>query len=94
MALVPISEIWKDSEIERLAKILEKGSVNYREPEKFVPSYHLREEFSKHAKVDLFKSKNLSPEILPTESTIILGNPLAGKTLLPHSKLLRELQSF
>lgn len=70
-----------EQEKSELQALIEKLSVNYQE-NKFTPSYPLREEFYKKAQVQLFTAKGLKPEVLPTESTIMLGNALAGKTLL------------
>jgi hypothetical protein len=36
--------------------------------------------YTKYVNTDLFKRKNLSPVKIPTESTILLGKPLTGKT--------------
>jgi len=77
MSLKQIGE-WDQHELEELVK---KLSVNYKRPSLQL-TYSMREMFYKKAQVEKFKEKNLSPEILPTQSTLIYGLPLAGKTLL------------
>lgn len=86
MSLKKIGE-WDQKELEELVK---KLSVNYK-PQRANCSYPMRDLFYKKAQVNIFKEKNLSPEILPTESTIMMGNALTGKTLL--MKAWKELLS-
>jgi len=79
MSAATVEQIWRQDELEALVK---KMSVNYRAPEEVKINYPLRAEFYKKAKLDLFQKQNLSPENVPTQSTIILGQPLIGKSLL------------
>ena len=66
--------------IERLTEIFAKGSVNYVEPPAPIDSTDCLKAFNQYAKVELFREKGLSPVKLPTESTLLLGKPLTGKT--------------
>lgn len=66
--------------IERLTEIFAKGSVNYVEPPVPIDNTDCLKAFNQYAKVELFREKGLSPIKLPTESTLLLGKPLTGKT--------------
>jgi len=79
-----INEIWNESELKKLEEIIMKGSVNYT-PEKKVFHYPMIEKFKQYANVEMFKKNNLFPEKLPTESTLLVGQPLAGKSLLMYA---------
>lgn len=68
--------------IERLTAIFEKGSVNYVEPPAPIDNTDCLKAFNQYAKVELFRAKGLSPVKLPTESTLLLGEPLTGKTTI------------
>lgn len=83
--LVKVDTIWDESELKRLEEILSKTSVNYVEPEKPKPLYPMIDKFRSCANLALFKGHGLEPEKLPTESTIIIGSPLAGKSLLMYA---------
>ena len=87
MSLEKVNTVWSQNEINALVK---KLSINYKRP-KLELSYSMRELFYKKSQVDKFKERKLFPEILPKESTIIYGLPLAGKTLL--MKAWKELLS-
>ncbi|MBK8396103.1 MAG: hypothetical protein IPL26_12815 [Leptospiraceae bacterium] len=66
--------------IERLTEIFSKGSVNYVEPQEPIDNTESLKAYNKFAKRQLFIDKGLNPISLPTESTILLGEPLTGKT--------------
>lgn len=80
--ILTAERIWKDEE---LYELVSKMSINYKEPQEIIYNYPLREEFYKKARVDLFKKSGLSPEVLPTQSIILLGKPLLGKSLIMES---------
>ncbi len=80
--LQKVDTIWNASELKRLEEILSKTSVNYAEPEKPKPHYPMVEKFRSCANLDVFKAHKLTPEKLPEESTVLIGSPLAGKSLL------------
>lgn len=63
-----------------LTEIFSKLSVNYTDPTPPVDRTEFLDAFNKFAKVKLFAEKKLSPLALPTQSTILLGEPLTGKT--------------
>lgn len=73
--------------IEKLTEIFAKGSVNYVEPPPPVDNNDCLKAFNQYAKVELFRSRGLSPVKLPTESTILLGEPLTGKTSIMNAWL-------
>lgn len=66
--------------IERLTEIFSKGSVNYVEPQEPIDNTESLKAYNQFAKRQLFIDKGLNPISLPTESTILLGEPLTGKT--------------
>ena len=71
--------------IEKLTEIFSKGSVNYVEPSPPVDNTDCLKAFNQYAKTELFRVKGLSPIKLPTESTILLGEPLTGKTSIMNA---------
>ena len=73
--------------IEKLTEIFSKGSVNYVEPSPPVDNTDCLKAFNQYAKTELFRVKGLSPIKLPTESTILLGEPLTGKTSILETKM-------
>lgn len=80
-----MSEINNKDLIERLTEIFAKGSVNYVEPPPPVDKTDYLKAYNQYAKTELFRARGLSPIKLPTESTILLGAPLTGKTTIMNA---------
>lgn len=75
-------DVIKDNELDRLMDIFKNTSVNYKEKEPYKKDLKLKKEFDRLKLNDLFASKQLSPSELPTESILISGKPMIGKTLI------------
>lgn len=66
--------------IDKLTELFSKGSVNYVEPQPPEDKTEALDAFNKYVDKTPFEAKGLSPLVVPTESTILLGKPLTGKT--------------
>lgn len=71
--------------IDKLTEIFSNPSVNYVEPTPPVDKTERLDAYNKYVNRSLFESKKLSPLLVPTESTILLGKPLTGKTTIMHA---------
>ena len=75
-------DVTNDIAYNRLMEMFKNVSVNYKEKEPYEKKLKLKTEFDRLKLNDSFASKQLSPSDLPTESILILGKPMIGKTLL------------
>lgn len=75
-------DVINDNELNRLMEIFKNTSVNYKEKEQYQKDLKLKTEFNRLGLNDFFASKQLSPSNLPTESILISGKPMIGKTLI------------